>query len=176
MFRSLIVALLLLTGGPAALAKDVAINAFYGKWSGSAMSETEISTHFQVTSRDLDVRIEPAGAGFLLSWTTIQRQKGAANNPTAVNKTTTMSFMPTDKPNIWRSSEASDPLRGVYAWARIKERTLTVNTLRITDDGGYEMQTYDRTLAPEGMLLRFTRHRDGEQLRTAKGRLVKDAQ
>ena len=54
-------------------------------------------------------------------------------------------------------------------------QTLTVHTLVITADGGYEMQVYDRTLSALGMNLEFIAFRNGESRRTAKGRLVKVA-
>jgi hypothetical protein len=43
----------------------------------------------------------------------------------------------------------------------------------IRDDGGYDLQVYERALKPTGMDLKFTAVRDGEARRTAKGRLVK---
>ena len=43
--------------------------------------------------------------------------------------------------------------------------------LHITESGGYEMQTYARTLVEDGLLLRFSRNRDGVQLREVTGSL-----
>ena len=60
-----------------------------------------------------------------------------------------------------------------YAWARIKGQTLTVHTLVIREDGGYDMQVYNRTLTALGMELEFVAFRDGEERRNASGRLVK---
>jgi hypothetical protein len=45
--------------------------------------------------------------------------------------------------------------------------------LLVTDEGGYEMQTYERTLTAGGMDLRYSRIRDGEVLRTITGKLKK---
>lgn len=45
----------------------------------------------------------------------------------------------------------------------------------VRDDGAYEIQKYDRTLQPSGMLMNFTRVRDGERVRQVEGRLVKVA-
>ena len=56
-----------------------------------------------------------------------------------------------------------------------KGQTLTVHTLAIGTEGGYEMQIYNRTLSTFGMDLEFVAFRDGEERRTAKGRLVKVA-
>jgi hypothetical protein len=159
----------------AALAREVGIAAFYGRWQGGGLSESEISVHFQVSSRDLDVHIRPEGDGFAITWTTIQRQKGPADNPTPVNKTTSMTFVPTGKPNVWRAREATDPLAGPFAWATLRGQTLTVNSMAVDANGGFELQIYQRTLTGNGMELDYTRIKDGDQVRTAKGRLVKYA-
>ncbi|NQV80724.1 MAG: hypothetical protein HQ495_09225 [Alphaproteobacteria bacterium] len=154
----------------------VNIAAFYGKWSGSAISESNISVNFQLTARDMDVELRPAGAGFTVIWTTVLRQRGNPNAPTAERRSTELSFEPTSRPNVWRAVGSNDPLVDErFAWARLTKQTLTIHTLVIRDDGGYDMQIYDRALKPTGMELEFTAFRDGEERRTAKGRLVKVA-
>ena len=120
--------------------------------------------------------IRPAGAGFTVAWTTVQRQKGDPNNPDVVRKSSSLSFVPSGRPGIWRAANSADPIAGgTLAWARVKGHTLTVNSMAIGDDGGHEMQVYERTLGDLGMTLAFTRLKDGEPVRTAKGRLVKFA-
>ena len=154
----------------------VSISAFYGKWSGSGVSESNVSLYFRLTSRDLDVSIAPQGDGFVVDWTTVQRQRGDPENPTPERKSSVLRFVPTDRPNVWRATGSSDPLLDeLYAWARLQGQTLTVHTLAITEDGGYEMQVYTRTLSALGMNLEFVAFRNGEERRTAKGRLVKVA-
>ena len=163
----------LLAAAPAQ-AQELSIAAFYGNWKGSALSESELSVYFRLTARDLDVTIRPAAEGFTISWTTVLRQKGDPDNPDIQRKSTTLGFVPAGRPNIWRATATGDPITGqTLAWARIKERTLSVTSMVITDDGGFEMQIYDRTLSDLGMELEFTRLRDGEPVRTAKGRLIK---
>lgn len=162
-----------LTAGPA-FAADVNIAAFFGHWKGSALSESEISIHFQLTQRDIDVQVGPAGnEGFQITWATVQRQKGDPNMPEEVLKQTTVNFMPSGRPSVW-VGKAGDPLAtGEISWARIAERTLTVYNMGIRDDGAYDMQIYKRTLTGSGMELEFTRTIDGGVTRTAKGRLIK---
>ena len=158
----------------AAQGRAVDIAAFYGQWTGSGVSESEISLYFRLTTRDLDVEVRPAGAGFEIAWTTVQRQRGDPTNPTPERKATVIRFAPTGRPNIWRAVDSSDPLIDErYAWARIKEQTFTVHTLAINGEGGYDMQIYQRTLTPFGMKLEFVAFRDGEERRSASGRLVK---
>lgn len=155
---------------------QVGISAFYGTWSGSAISESNISVNFRLTARDMDVEICPEGAGFRVTWTTVLRQRGDPDNPTAERRSTELVFQPTDKANVWRAVGSEDPLLDErFAWARLRGQTLTVHSMVIRDDGGYDMQVYDRTLKATGMDLEFAAFRDGEERRTARGRLVKVA-
>ena len=157
-------------------ARDLSIAAFYGNWRGSALSETELSVYFRLTARDLDVTIRPAPGGFTIAWTTVLRQKGDPGNPDIQRKSAMLAFVSAGRPSLWRATTSGDPIAGqALTWARIKGQTLTVTSMAITDDGGFEMQIYRRTLSARGMELEFTRLRDGEPVRTARGRLVKHA-
>jgi len=170
----LIVAVVLLWSSQGQAQSQVNINAFFGKWSGSAISESNISVNFRLTARDMDVEIRPDGGGFSVVWTTVLRQRGNPDSPTAERRSTQLRFEPTTRPNVWRAVGARDPLvDDPFAWARLNGQTLTVHTMVIRDDGGYDMQVYERTLKPTGMDLQFTAFRDGEERRTARGRLVK---
>ena len=61
-----------------------------------------------------------------------------------------------------------------YAWARVEGRKLSVFVLTIDTDGGYDIQTYDRTLTDDDNLeLQFTRIRNGEVLRTVEAELTR---
>lgn len=154
----------------------VNISAFYGKWSGSAISESNISVNFRLTARDMDVEVRPRDQGFTVLWTTVLRQRGNPNDPTAERRSTELTFEPTNRPNVWRAVGSNDPLVDErFAWARLNKQTLTVHSMVIRNDGGYDLQVYDRTLKPTGMDLEFTAYRDGQARRTAKGRLVKVA-
>jgi hypothetical protein len=155
-------------------AQDVPINAFYGKWIGSGVSQSESSIAFRYSHRDLNVTVTPAGSGFAISWTTIQRKKGDPNNPTPVKKTSSTTYVPAGRANVWRATRSLDPIGGrVYSWARLKDQTLTVNSFQILPDGSYEMQVYDRVLSGLGMKLTFSRIVNGKLIRTVKGQLTK---
>lgn len=169
--------LLAFSSGGAAAQDTVNISAFFGQWSGTGVSESNVSLYFRLTSRDLDVTIGPDGDGFMVDWTTVQRQRGDPDNPTPERKSNALLFVPTDRPNVWRATGSSDPLLDErYAWARLAGQTLTVHTLVINESGGYDMQVYTRTLGALGMNLEFVAFRDGEERRTAKGRLIKIAE
>ena len=60
-----------------------------------------------------------------------------------------------------------------YTWARIVGTTLKVYSITLNEDGEYELQQYDRTLAEAGMILEFKRIREGELVRVVRGRLIK---
>lgn len=156
-------------------AKDLSIKAFAGLWQGSALSENDNSANFALTQRDMDVEIRPAGDGsFVLTWRTVQRQKGSADAPTEVLKTTTRTFEATDVKNVWHDNAASDPLKGgTPSWARIKGQMLSVYSMAVSEDGSYDMLVYDRTLTGLGMNLEFTAIRNGKIRRTARGTLVR---
>lgn len=172
--RGLALVLLLAFAAGTASAQDLAIAAFNGHWQGSGISESEVSENFRLTSRDIDITIAVSGNGFALTATTVQRQKGDPSNPRAVRKSTTREFQSSGRAGLWQAVGGQDPAgAGGYVWARIKERTLSVFSVRVSDDGGSEMLVYDRTLSGSGMKLEFRRLVDGNLLRTVKGRLIK---
>jgi hypothetical protein len=168
----------IVVGGRTAGAETVAIDAFFGVWHGNAISESEVSTNFRLTSRDLNVEIRPAdgqAGAFTLEWATVQRQRGDPSNPREKIKVQTSTFVPAGKPNVWKAEDSGEPLDAGYVYARLRDQTLTVYSLEAADDGRLEVHIYKRTLTSLGMELTFTRLVDGEQIRSVKGRLVKFA-
>jgi len=158
------------------LARDLRIDAFYGLFKGTGVAENKDSIYFGVTVRDFDVSVRPADEGFEVEWTTVIRRGGNPNNPKVKRKGQKFTFLPTGKGGIYRSPTSADPMSGVpYAWARIKKNTLNVYLFTITASGAFSLQTYARTLTPLGMDFVFTRLRDGEPVRSVKGKLIKYA-
>jgi hypothetical protein len=173
MFGWLIVAALTLAAawpGPLAAA-DRPLRDFFGEYVGQSISGAEEG----LTARDLNVVIKPwKERGFTLDWTTvIHARSGTRRQSYSIN------FQPSPRPGIYGSAMRNDmfggeapldPLKGgPYVWARIDGDTLTVNSMTITDEGGYEIQTFNRTLTPQGMQLSFSRVRNGETLREIDG-------
>ncbi len=155
-----------------AVAQDLGIAAFFGKWQGHALSESDISADFQLTRRDIDVEIEASRSGFKLAWNTVQRQRGDRDKPTENLRSTSIDFRKA-RAGVWRDVQARDPLDAPqpYAWARNDGRTLVVTVLQIEPDGSDELQVYRRTLTGGLMELNFIRIVDGHQVRSARGRL-----
>ena len=162
--------------GAAAQERDLSIRAFYGNWTGSAISESAVSVTFPVTIRDLDVTIAETATGFRLSWTTVLRQRGDPETPRVQRKSSVLDFVAGGRPGVWAAAGNTDPLAsGSYAWAHIEGQTLSVNILSIAKDGAYAMQVYERTVVPQGMELAFKRIVAGETVRTVDGKLIKFA-
>ncbi len=167
--------LLVLAAGPAR-AGDAAVKDFFGRYVGEAISTMEEG----LSKRDLSVEIRDAGNdAFTVDWTTITREEDGSRK----RKSYSITFRPTKRDGIFASAMRADkfgnavpldPMTGQpYVRARIHGKTLTIHALHITPEGGYEMQVYDRTLIPEGLDLRFSRFRDGRQLKLITGTLIR---
>lgn len=150
------------------------IEAFYGQYVGRGTSDAEIK-------RDLSVTIGPtASGGFFVDWATVSHKpKGLSRKDYQIK------FLPSRRKNIYSSAMQTnvfggqislDPLKGdPYVWARIKDATLTVHSMTITADGGYEVQIYNRTLNDQGLWLEYQRLSSGEPLRQISTQLIKVA-
>ena len=167
-------AVLLMFGAPMARAADLPVSAFYGTWQGSGVAENADSLYFAMTTRDFDVVIEEASDGFTVTWMTIIRSGGDPNNPDIRRREASLTFEPAARPGVFESTASGDPLEGgTLSWARINGNTLSIHQMTLNDNGGFELTTYDRTITDVGMELSFRRLRDGEQVRTVTGRLIK---
>lgn len=171
-----VIAVVLCLGAVTAEASDLSIKAFFGLWRGNAVSESEISSNFRVTARDLDVEVRPfQDDGFSLRWATLQRQAGSPDKPAEVLKQTLVNFRPDPgRPGVWISAGEEDPLVGepLY-WSRIDGQTLVTFIFGLDNRGIAELQVYRRTLTGNGMELEFARSVDGQAIRGARGRLTK---
>lgn len=167
-----------IAAGPS-LASPSSIEPFFGHFVGKAIVEGDDTT----TSRDLAVTIQPDGERFRIDWTTVTRQADGDIK----RKAYSIAFEATKRPGIFRSTMRADmfgnlvpldPLKGdPYVWCRVAGRVLTLYSLQITDDGGYDLQVYERTLQGEDrMSLRFTRLHEGEPPRELKATLKRVAE
>ena len=157
-----------------ALAGGDELKPFYGTYIG----QSDPVAGGEAVKRDLGVHIVPADDnGFRLTWTTARHKSDGRRKEQEI----TIEFVPIRREGLYSSAMRrnkfghripNDPLKGdPYVWARIHDKTLTVHALVITEDGGYEMQAYTRTLVESGLNLRFDRIRDGVTLRTITGSL-----
>lgn len=168
--RALAILLALAWADAAAIAADRPIEDFYGEYTGQTVAEGELNP------RDISVSIQPLkDQGFSVAWTTvISRADG-----TTSKKSYTINFQASQRQNIYAAGMRPnlfggwvplDPMKGEpYIWARIRGDSLTVYAMHVRDDGGYEMQTYERTLTEDGMVLEFRRVADGVAMKTIDG-------
>ncbi len=160
------VAALVFIGFPAFATED--FEPFIGKFEGKYTSEEGGVEQ----NRDLSVEISETKDGFNVSWTTTTFKKNKSKTKTYsidfVESDRKHIYMAAQKKNVFGGREPLDPMKGdAYAWARVDGPKLTIHALVITEDGGYEMQTYDRILMGDNNLhLKFSRIRDGEMLKT----------
>ena len=151
------------------------IDSYFGDWQGTATAMSETDEDFPTSKRDIALNISKSDlGGFLISWSTLQRQKGNPKAPLEVLKSTTVEFVPALVPNTWKAKADADPYSGgILYWARLDGAGLVISSFTINSDGKPEYQTYRRRLAGNEMKLEFTNVTDGKFVRTVKGALKK---
>lgn len=165
----------ILLGAGVAEAQGGGVERFFGSYVGEAVSESGDG----LDKRDINAEIASQGKGFKVNFTVVVKRVGEAPRRDEY----TIVFVPTKRAGIYGSamrtdvfgnSVPKDPLVGdPYMWARLDGDRLWRYALFVTESGGYEMQTYEYTLVPGGLTLRYSRVRDGEVLRTVTGKLKK---
>ncbi len=159
-----------------AFAESRALKDFFGDYIGRSISHIGEG----LSERDLSVTIRAfKKKGFTVDWTTVSRKSDGRTT----SKSYSVNFLPVKRKGMFASAMRNDmfgkpvpldPIKGdPYLWARIGGETLTVYALLIVDQGGYEMQVYERTLTADGLALRFSRVRNGHQLKLITGTLKK---
>ena len=149
-------------------------DGFIGSYEGKY-----ISPKGEKYNRDLSVDIEEVDDGFNITWKTVTFKKDKAKE-----KEYSIDFLETDRDHIYEAAQKKnlfggrdplDPMKGEpYAWARIDGNKLTVFVLIVTDDGGYEMQTFDRILTSDNNLeVKFSRIRNGEAFKAIETTLTR---
>lgn len=163
--------LLLVALSPATRADLADINAFFGRYEGRGI-ELEQGT---VAQRAMTVEIGPTDDGFNVTWSTTT----FGNADLRDTKSYSVNFTDSRRENIFASQMRMnkfggrvplDPLKGdPLIWARLIDATLTVYAMRITAEGSYDLQVYNRTLVDGGLRLAYTRFLEGQAVRTVDG-------
>lgn len=151
------------------------IAPFVGKYVGTA---DIVMTDGTSTQRDMSVEIAQSDGGFNVSWSSITYKSDGRIK----EKSYSINFVQSERPNVYAAAQRKnvfghavqlDPMKGEpFVWARINGETLTVFSLFVSEDGGYEMQQFDRTLRDGGLQLDFSRVRNGERLRSVSTLLL----
>ena len=154
----------------ATLATAADFDRFVGSYSGSAQVEYNGESHH----RDMSVVIAPTTTGFEVKWKSVSHKSSGRIK----EKEYTIGFQPSERDGIYSSTMGVnlfgnavplDPMKGdPYVWSRISGDLLTVYSLHIYMDGGYEMQEYNRTLASGGLDLEYLRIRNGKKLKSIR--------
>jgi hypothetical protein len=127
----------------------------------------------------MSVNIRTTDKGFEVNWKTIRHKSDGRIKESEY----TIGFVPTQRDGIYSSTMRVnvfgnpvplDPMKGdPYVWGRISGDTLTVFSLLIDKEGGYEMQQYNRTLTEGGLILKYLRIRNGDKLKIISAFLEK---
>ncbi|MFD2741102.1 hypothetical protein ACFSUD_16085 [Sulfitobacter aestuarii] len=166
-FVTLLLAALWLAAAPLPAAAD--ISRFVGDYVGTAEI---ISSDGSRSDRDMSVSIFPTGKdSFAVAWTSVTRQVDGR----AKSKSYRIEFRPTAREDVYAAAMRQDvfgnavqlnPMKGEpYVWARIIDDTLTVFSLYVDAQGGYDLQQFDRTLTEGGLLLDFLSIHNGAEVR-----------
>ncbi len=153
----------------AARAGDLPLKAFYGHYVGSGFTFGDFA-YYELTKRDLDLKIGPEKDGFFVSWTSVFRPAGAKKER---RKSARISFAPKGHRGFYFERNAASRIGKGLTWAEIKGPMLTVRVLAIQNDGSYAVQTYQRIIFEKGMLLHYTSDRDGKTVRMVSAKLTK---
>jgi len=152
------------------LAFAAAALADIGRFAGTYTGAAEIvSADGSVRQRDMSVQISETKKGFTVAWsTTTHRDDGRSTE-----KSYEIEFVPSARAGIFAAAMTrnvfghlvqQDPMKGEpYVWARIIGDTLTVFSLFVNEEGGYELQQFDRTLTEGGLILNFSAILNGEE-------------
>lgn len=163
-------------------AAQVPLEHFYGSWQGTALSSEEAPDGLEVRPEDLNVTIRADGNGFRVRWTALERTGDDAYARRAADAR----FAPTERAGVYAYDEGSpsllgrlfaspatgNPLEGeTLLWARLEGPTLTIYSLGLTDDGGFDLDTYARTLTDDAMEIVHTRRSEDPPLLVVRGEL-----
>ena len=151
---------------------------FFGDYVGVAKVE-DLKTG-QTSRRDMDIMIRPyQDGGFRVDWINVTLVDGRRDLPGVQRRVQTARFQPSEgqdffveveEENVFREREVTKPMRGdPVRWASIDGRRLSVYSFVVLEDGGYEMQVYDRVLTDKGIDIDFQRMVDGEVVRRITG-------
>lgn len=141
------------------------IDRFVGTYSGTV---DVTSASGETSSRDMSVTISEEKKGFAVAWSTVTNRADGSSKA----KKYEINFTPSEREsvfaaamqrNVFGKEVPLNPMEGEpYVWARILGDTLSVYSLFVTPEGGYEIQQFDRTLAEGGLQLEFQNVSNGE--------------
>lgn len=149
------------------------------QFEGTYVGEAEFIVDGETKRRDMSTTIDATRSGFIISWTSVSYK----NDGRTKEKTYTIEFTPSPRDNIYKSAMKKnlfgkatplDPLQGEpFVWARFSGDTISVYSLFINEDAGYEVQEFHRTLVASGLDLIFKRVHNGESQKEIRTMLLR---
>ena len=141
------------------------VEEIFGSYVGSA---EVIAADGTKIPRDMSVEISETDDGFRVQWTSVTYRVDGDTR----EKSYQIDFVPSGRDAVFAAAQRKnvfghevqlDPMKGEpYVWSRKVDKTLTVYSLFVDEDGGYVLQQYDRALTDGGLNLRFQVIRDGQ--------------
>lgn len=167
--KTMLLALFVLFTVTATPAQGADLSRFFGYYEGTAVTKS-LEGGGEV-KRDLKTEIRAYGSrGFSVAWTTISHHPDGRDKVSEND----VNFEPESRPGVYGAAmrrtlfgeqEPLDPLKGdPYIWATVSGDAMTVHSMIIFEDGGYEIQSYVRSLVEGGLALEFQRVRNGERM------------
>ena len=152
------------------------ITPFVGEYEGSA---AVLMADGSSVPRDMSVKIAERGDGYNVSWSSTSYRDDGRTKVSAFSIDFTATgrtgvFSAAMKRDVFGHAVQLDPMKGEpFVWGRILGETLTVYSLFVDAEGGYELQQFDRTLAEGGLDLDFSRVSNGTVARSVNTFLKK---
>jgi hypothetical protein len=145
---------------------------FFGKYQGEVVTSVSAKSSEVGTKRQSTVEIKPSpDNGFLVYWTTEFLERPAG--PDQI-RASSIHFLPTTNPDIWRSANTGDPLYGqALIWAQVLNGSLNVYITIIPKEGYPVMAIYRRSLNGADMTLEYEKISDGKRQTVVSGTLKK---
>ncbi len=158
------------------------IEPFLGTYVGTAQvlgSNGEVAEE-----RDMDITIsEERGGGFSITWINVTRVDGRRDVPGVRRRVDEVMMEPGERDGVFlEKTQRSlferrrdvDVLDGdAMRWARIEGNSLGLFSLVVMEDGGYELQSYERILTEDGLAIEFSRVKNGVVTRRIVGRTIR---
>ncbi|MGF1560914.1 MAG: hypothetical protein ACFB3T_01905 [Geminicoccaceae bacterium] len=180
MIRPVVWVLCALAGTQPAFAAD--LEPFFGTFVGRA--EVYDPDTERRAERDMDVVIKRYQRnGIQADWISVTLVDGRRDVAGVERRTNTAIFQPVRRKGFYEAVEGYDPFRerddrsamegAATRWARFDQGVSYVYSFAITEDGGYELQVYERELTDLGMDLRYRSIVDGAIRREIVGTMVR---
>ncbi len=173
--------LMLSTLSSAVAASGAALEDFFGVYVGRAQVRDGDGT--LLGERDLDITIEAGRmGGFKVSWISVELVDGRRDVLGVERHILESAFQaPKDgtyaedtRRTLFATRGHSDLLKGdTLRWARIEGEVLSVFSLAVLPEGGYEVQAYERRLTEAGLDISFRRIVDDQVVLTVEGKAVR---